>query len=62
MDIGSRNRLSVKCVVEFSPHSFVIDGVECASMEGFSQSLKFSIWTLPKACLHVSWEESEVQR
>lgn len=25
----------------FTPHPFVIDGVECASMEGFLQSLKF---------------------
>ena len=25
----------------FSPHGFVVDGVECASMEGFLQSLKF---------------------
>lgn len=25
----------------FSPHPFIIDGVECASMEGFLQSLKF---------------------
>lgn len=25
----------------FYPHSFVIDGVECASMEGFLQSLKY---------------------
>lgn len=25
----------------FTPHPFTIDGVECASMEGFLQSLKF---------------------
>ena len=26
----------------FAPHAFIIDGIECASMEGFLQSLKFS--------------------
>ena len=25
----------------FAPHPFVIDGIECNSMEGFLQSLKF---------------------
>ena len=42
MDIGSGNGFPSSALSNFAPHSFVIDGVECASMEGFLQSLKFS--------------------
>ena len=42
MDIGSGTGYPSSALSNFSPHSFVIDGVECASMEGFLQSLKFS--------------------
>jgi predicted NAD-dependent protein-ADP-ribosyltransferase YbiA (DUF1768 family) len=41
MDIGSGNKYPSNSLSNFSPHPFVIDGVECASMEGFLQSLKF---------------------
>lgn len=41
MDIGSRSGFPAGTLSNFSPHPFVIDGVECASMEGFLQSLKF---------------------
>ena len=41
MDIGSGTGYPSAALSNFSPHSFVIDGVECASMEGFLQSLKF---------------------
>ena len=41
MDIGSRNDYPSCALSNFAPHPFVIDGVECASMEGFLQSLKF---------------------
>lgn len=41
MDIGSGNNYPANSLSNFSPHPFVIDGVECASMEGFLQSLKF---------------------
>lgn len=42
MDIGSKCGYPASSLSNFSPHPFVIDGVECASMEGFLQSLKFS--------------------
>lgn len=41
MDIGSGNSYPSNALSNFAPHPFVIDGVECASMEGFLQSLKF---------------------
>lgn len=41
MDIGSGNTYPSCSLSNFAPHPFVIDGVECASMEGFLQSLKF---------------------
>ena len=42
MDIGSGNGYPAGSLSNFAPHGFTIDGVECASMEGFLQSLKFS--------------------
>ena len=42
MDIGAGNGYPASALSNFAPHPFVIDGVECASMEGFLQSLKFS--------------------
>lgn len=42
MDIGSGTGFPSASLSNFAPHSFIIDGVECASMEGFLQSLKFS--------------------
>jgi predicted NAD-dependent protein-ADP-ribosyltransferase YbiA (DUF1768 family) len=41
MDVGSRNSYPAGALSNFSPHPFEIDGVYCASMEGFLQSLKF---------------------
>ena len=41
MDVGSRNAYPANALSNFSPHPFEIDGVQCASMEGFLQSLKF---------------------
>lgn len=42
MDIGSGTGYPESSLSNFSPHPFVLDGVECASMEGFLQSLKYS--------------------
>ena len=42
MEIGSGAGFPGDALSNFAPHPFVIDGVECASMEGFLQSLKFS--------------------
>ena len=40
MDIGSGKGYPSSALSNFAPHPFVIDGVECASMEGFLQALK----------------------
>lgn len=42
MNIGSDSSYPSNALSNFAPHPFIIDGVECASMEGFLQSLKFS--------------------
>lgn len=42
MDIGSGNGYPASALSNFSPHPFIIDGIQCNSMEGFLQSLKFS--------------------
>ena len=41
MDIGSGKTYPSGALSNFSPHPFSIDGIECNSMEGFLQSLKF---------------------
>ena len=41
MDIGSGNSYPANALSNFAPHEFELDGVRCASMEGFLQSLKF---------------------
>ena len=41
MDIGSANGYPSAALSNFTPHPFIFDGVEIASMEGFLQSLKF---------------------
>lgn len=41
MDIGSGKSYPSSALSNFSPHPFIFDGVECNSMEGFLQSLKF---------------------
>lgn len=42
MDIGTGTGYPSAALSNFAPHAFIIDGIECASMEGFLQSLKFS--------------------
>jgi len=41
LDVGSGRGFPASSLSNFSPHEFEIDGVKCASMEGFLQSLKF---------------------
>ena len=41
MDIHSGKPYPAGTLSNFAPHPFVIDGVQCNSMEGFLQSLKF---------------------
>jgi len=42
MDVGSNGSYPANALSNFSAHEFYIDGIRCASMEGFLQSLKFS--------------------
>ena len=41
IDIKSNGEYPADVLSNFSPNGFVFDGVECASMEGFLQSLKY---------------------
>lgn len=41
MDIGSGNGWPSASLSNFAGHRFEVDGIECYSMEGFLQSLKF---------------------
>lgn len=41
IDIGSEQPYPAKELSNFNPYAFEVDGVPCASMEGFLQSLKF---------------------
>lgn len=41
MDIGSGHGYPGSALSNFAPHPFVFENVECNSMEGFLQSLKF---------------------
>lgn len=41
MDIKSGQGYPAGSLSNFAPHAFTLDGVECASMEGFVQALKF---------------------
>ena len=41
MDIGSGTGYPAGTLSNFAPHPFEIDGVQCNSMEGFLQALKF---------------------
>jgi hypothetical protein len=42
MDIGSKHGYPSSALSNFAPHKFIVDEIECNSMEGFLQSLKFS--------------------
>ncbi len=51
MDIHSKANYPSSSLSNFAPHPFVFDGVECNSMEGFLQSLKFKrLRTQTKVC------------
>lgn len=41
MNIGSGNKYPCNALSNFAPHPFIIDEIECNSMEGFLQGLKF---------------------
>ena len=41
MDIGSKSGYPSSALSNFAPHRFIFDGVDCGSIEGCLQSLKF---------------------
>jgi predicted NAD-dependent protein-ADP-ribosyltransferase YbiA (DUF1768 family) len=41
MEISSGGKYPANSLSNFAPHPFVFEGIECKSMEGFLQSLKF---------------------
>ena len=41
MDIGSGSGWPAAALSNFAPHPFVIDGIQCNSMDAFLPSLKF---------------------
>ena len=41
LDIGSKGGYPAKELSNLAEHHFVLDGIECASLEGFLQALKF---------------------
>ena len=52
MDIGSNDNYPGCALSNFAGHRFVIDGIQCNSMEGFLQSLKFKSTDMQKeVCL-----------
>lgn len=56
-DVGGNNEGVFKKLSNFSAFSFEIDGIKCASMEGFLQSLKFEdIEEQEKVCLLVGFQ------
>lgn len=42
LDIGAKHGYPANALSNFAAHPFVMDGVDCASMEGFLQALKFN--------------------
>jgi predicted NAD-dependent protein-ADP-ribosyltransferase YbiA (DUF1768 family) len=48
MDIYSKAEWPSSDLSNFAPHEFVFEGVKCASMEGFIQSLKFKTSRIQK--------------
>ena len=54
MDIGSGKEYPSNALSNFAPHTFVFDGVQCNSFEGWLQSLKFKNFDMQKSvCLLV---------
>lgn len=54
IDVYSKGEYPANVLSNFYPNEFIIDGVTCASMEGFLQSLKYkNIKKQRKMCLKV---------
>lgn len=60
MDIGSGNGYPSAALSNFAPHPFTIDGIQCNSMEGFLQSLKFKDEEMQKSSLSIGWKSCQI--
>ena len=59
IDIYSGGEYPADVLSNFTPRTFVIDGVTCASMEGFLQSLKFLSPSTQKRVCMLSGKEAK---
>lgn len=59
IDIYSKGEYPANVLSNFYPNSFVFDGVECASMEGFLQSLKYRNIEKQKAVCRMAGKEAK---
>ena len=62
MDIGSSRSYPAGTLSNFSPHPFVLDGVHCASMEGFLQSIKFKSPEMQEQVCGSGWSGGKTSR
>ena len=62
MDIGSGSGFPSCSLSNFSPHPFEIDGIQCNSMEGFLQSLKFSNPEMQKEVCKMVGKQAKFKR
>lgn len=62
MEVGSKNSYPAGALSNFTAHSFVIDNIQCASMEGFLQSLKFKSEEMQKEVCTVHWVQGQEKR
>ncbi len=59
IDIWSKSAYPANVLSNLYPNAFVIDGVMCASMEGFLQSLKYADVNEQKAICKLSGKEAK---
>lgn len=60
MDVDSRSEYPLNLLSNFAEHHFVIDGIQCNSMEGFLSSLKFKdVNVQNEVCLLVGYKAKQ---
>lgn len=61
LDIHSKGQWPSNALSNFYPHKFKVDGIECASMEGFLQSLKTSSMAGQKEICGLTGKEAKLR-
>ena len=59
MDIGSKSGYPSSSLSNFAGHRFIFEDVECNSMEGFLQSLKFKEIPIQEEVIRFVTEKQE---